>query len=112
MKAAINVDKKLWRVIAAGVAMGISMITSETALEDSSWRFPFILGVIFALIGYQIRKHVSEAPVFQALKKNDCLVRPSPRSIVVEYRIPILQAIGTTFVHTVSVYFIFMYLEG
>lgn len=98
------------KLIAAGVAMGISMIASETALEDSSWRFPFILGVIFALIGYQIRKHVSETPVFQALKKNDCLVRPSPWSIVVEYRIPILQAIGTTFVHTVSVYFIFMYL--
>jgi MHS family proline/betaine transporter-like MFS transporter len=96
--------------LASLAVMLFSILSIDTSMESWFWRIPFVLGLVFVLLGYGIRRSVSETPVFQKLKSAGVNLHVSLLSIVVQNRTSMLQAIGTTIIHTVGVYFIFMYM--
>ena len=63
-------------IISAGGACGVllanlvSNIVQNPMLPDYSWRFAFLLGFGLSMIGYFIRKNLSETPVFQNIIVN------------------------------------------
>ncbi|MES2200027.1 MAG: MFS transporter [Chlamydiota bacterium] len=77
-------DKKKWGVytgfVISSVSLGATLasfilyILSQTldrnAILTWGWRIPFLLGGVFSLVNYFIRKHLNETPEFTILQKN------------------------------------------
>lgn len=63
-------------IVPAGASSGILLanyvttILSNPDLPDYSWRFAFLLGFMLALLGYFIRKRLSDTPEFVKIKKS------------------------------------------
>lgn len=55
------------------VATLISSVLSEEAFQSWGWRIPFILGVGIGFVGYYIRHHGEESPVYEQAKKDGTL---------------------------------------
>ncbi|MGW2198356.1 MFS transporter, partial [Streptosporangium sp. NPDC001682] len=62
--AMVNFGNPLGQVIVAVFMLGAGAAMSETVLNSWGWRIPFVLGSVIAVIGYFIRRHVEESPVF------------------------------------------------
>ncbi|WP_405149806.1 MHS family MFS transporter [Sphaerisporangium sp. NBC_01403] len=62
--AMVNFGNPLGQVIVAVFMLGAGAALSETVLNSWGWRIPFVMGAVIAVIGYFIRRHVEESPVF------------------------------------------------
>lgn len=77
-------EKKRWGVytgfVVSSVSLGatlasfilylLSQALSQNAILAWGWRIPFLLGGVFSLANYFIRKHLNETPEFTQLQKN------------------------------------------
>jgi MFS family permease len=62
--AMVNFGNPLGQVIVALSMLAAGAALGEEALNSWGWRIPFVAGALIAVVGYFIRRHVEESPVF------------------------------------------------
>lgn len=67
--AMVNFGNPLGQVIVAVSMLGVGAAIGEDALNSWGWRIPFVAGALIAVVGYFIRRHVEESPVFVEASK-------------------------------------------
>ena len=93
--------------VAGGLLLGaatsalISSLLSEAALMDWGWRVPFLLGALIGPVGWYLRRHIDDTPVFRAQAASP---RPALSAALVA------QAFGFTVLWTVSYYIVLTFL--
>src|SRR5699024_5867591 len=65
-------------------AAGVNWFFTEEQVSDFAWRIPFLLGGIFGLLGVRLRRHLSETPVFMAMKTDPRLQEKLPIKTVLQ----------------------------
>ncbi|MCW8275741.1 MFS transporter [Pseudomonas sp. PCH199] len=71
---------------------------------DYAWRFPFLLGGVFGVIGVWLRRWLSETPVFMAMQaRREENVELPLRAVLREHRLAMLPAMILTCVLTSAV---------
>lgn len=79
------------------------MFTPQEIL-DYAWRFPFLLGGVFGVIGVWLRRWLSETPVFLAMRDRREQPAAFPlRTVLTEHRPALLPAVLLTCVLTSAV---------
>ncbi|WP_017792085.1 MFS transporter [Leucobacter salsicius] len=56
-------------LLASGMMAIMSVIAPGEAFVEWGWRIPFLFSVVLIFVGYFIRRHVEESPVFLELEK-------------------------------------------
>lgn len=62
--AIVNLGNPGGQVLLALMLLGAGLMVGEDALRDWAWRVPFIIGALMAVLGYFIRRHMDESPLF------------------------------------------------
>lgn len=70
------------QIVAAGVFLPLVHYMPEEDFTSWGWRIPFLLSFLVIIVGYVIRREVSETPAFTAVEQAGKI-----------YRTPVLQAI-------------------
>lgn len=100
-----------------GFLLGIVMVKSMIALlgEDTfrawGWRLPFLFGIVIGLVGFYIRRHCSESPVYEQACASNIICKTPLREAFKKHHWQILEgfAIYTTVTmpfYITTIYFI------
>lgn len=91
-------------LIGALTATFLAQAFTPAEILDYAWRYPFLLGGVFGVIGVWLRRWLSETPVFMAMQaKRDDAVELPLRTVLREHRLAILPAMILTCVLTSAV---------
>ena len=94
-------------LLATLVLLVMSTILSSAQFLSWGWRVGFWLSAVIVVIGYYIRTHVSEAPIFleaRAKAESEQQERYGVRAVVRKYPRKILQAMGLRFAENILYY--------
>lgn len=92
------------------VAALMTAYVSGPILEEWGWRVPFIGGIFFALAGYHLRKKVGETPIFEAMKRENLVIKSPVKETLITSTPSILLGIGCLVIHTAGLHLLFIYL--
>lgn len=105
-------------IVVAGTNIGFflasiigAQLLSSHALPVSAWRIAFVIGGIFGIISYFLRKYLEETPEFTRYQKLVAAQQRAPcRELFANYRQPLLQmiAFGGVLAASLAVYSFFM----
>ncbi|NBF03649.1 MFS transporter [Pseudomonas sp. Fl5BN2] len=91
-------------LLGALTATLLARVFSPEEILDYAWRYPFLLGGVFGVIGVWLRRWLSETPVFVALQNQSDAAGELPlRTVLREHRLAILPALILTCVLTSAV---------
>ncbi|CAI8772752.1 MFS transporter [Pseudomonas sp. IT-P258] len=91
-------------LIGALTATFLAQAFTPTEILDYAWRYPFLLGGVFGVIGVWLRRWLSETPVFMAMQTQREAAGELPlRTVLREHRLAILPAMILTCVLTSAV---------
>ncbi|BAQ76892.1 major facilitator family transporter [Pseudomonas sp. Os17] len=91
-------------LLGALTATLLARVFSPEEILDHAWRYPFLLGGVFGVIGVWLRRWLSETPVFMALQEQRESAAELPlRTVLREHRLAILPALILTCVLTSAV---------
>lgn len=91
-------------LLGALTATLLARIYSPAEILDFAWRYPFLLGGVFGVIGVWLRRWLSETPVFMALQARREMDAELPlRTVLRDHRTSILPAMLLTCVLTSAV---------
>jgi MFS family permease len=91
-------------LLGALTATLLARIYSPAEILDFAWRFPFLLGGVFGVIGVWLRRWLSETPVFMALQaRREADAELPLRTVLRDHRKSILPAMLLTCVLTSAV---------
>jgi MFS family permease len=97
-------------LIGSLVATALNTIYTPQEVRDFAWRYPFVLGGLFGLVSFWLRRWLDETPVFEAMRKRKELAKGIPLKMVVHKHVPAiaLSAVLTWFLAAVIVTVILM----
>lgn len=84
----------------------------EEAFQAWGWRIPFILGIAIGLIGFYIRTHCHESPVYEQARDNGHLSQTPVREAVSRHPWEILQGFIIYMTVTMPFYLTAIYFIG
>jgi len=91
-------------LIGALTATFLAQAFTPAEILDYAWRYPFLLGGVFGVIGVWLRRWLSETPVFMAMQaQRDTAVELPLRTVLREHRLALLPAAILTCVLTSAV---------
>ncbi|AVX91078.1 MFS transporter [Pseudomonas sp. VE 196-7] len=91
-------------LIGALTATFLAHVFSPAEILDYAWRYPFLLGGVFGVIGVYLRRWLSETPVFMAMEaQREARVELPLRTVLREHRLAMLPAMLLTCVLTSAV---------
>jgi MFS family permease len=91
-------------LIGALTATFLAQVFTPTEILDYAWRYPFLLGGVFGVIGVYLRRWLSETPVFMAMEaQREARVELPLRTVLREHRLAMLPAMLLTCVLTSAV---------
>jgi len=91
-------------LIGALTATFLAQAFTPAEILDFAWRYPFLLGGVFGVIGVWLRRWLSETPVFMAMQaQRDAAVELPLRTVLREHRLAMLPAMLLTCVLTSAV---------
>lgn len=91
-------------LIGALTATFLAQTFTPTEILDYAWRYPFLLGGVFGVIGVWLRRWLSETPVFMAMQaQRENTVELPLRTVLREHRLAMLPAMILTCVLTSAV---------
>ncbi|WP_454565506.1 MFS transporter [Pseudomonas sp. AIG] len=91
-------------LIGALTATFLAQVFTPAEILDYAWRYPFLLGGAFGVIGVYLRRWLSETPVFMAMEaQREARVELPLRTVLREHRLAMLPAMLLTCVLTSAV---------
>ncbi|WP_085629358.1 MULTISPECIES: MFS transporter [unclassified Pseudomonas] len=91
-------------LIGALTATFLAQMFTPAEVLDYAWRYPFLLGGVFGVIGVWLRRWLSETPVFMAMEaQREARVELPLRTVLREHRLAMLPAMLLTCVLTSAV---------
>ena len=91
-------------LIGALTATFLAQAFTPAEILDYAWRYPFLLGGVFGVIGVWLRRWLNETPVFMAMQaQRDAAVELPLRTVLREHRLAMLPAMILTCVLTSAV---------
>ncbi len=91
-------------LIGALTATLLAQLFTPAEILDYAWRYPFLLGGVFGVIGVWLRRWLNETPVFMALQASrETHVELPLRTVLREHRLAMLPAAILTCVLTSAV---------
>ncbi|MBZ9781779.1 MFS transporter [Pseudomonas sp. REP124] len=91
-------------LLGALTATFLAQLFTPTEILDYAWRYPFLLGGVFGVIGVWLRRWLSETPVFMAMQaRREEHVELPLRAVLREHRLAMLPAMILTCVLTSAV---------
>jgi MFS family permease len=91
-------------LIGALTATFLAQAFTPAEILDYAWRYPFLLGGVFGVIGVWLRRWLSETPVFMAMQaQRDATVELPLRTVLREHRLAMWPAMILTCVLTSAV---------
>lgn len=91
-------------LLGALTATFLAQAFTPVEILDYAWRYPFLLGGVFGVIGVWLRRWLSETPVFMAMQaRREQTVELPLRSVLREHRLAMLPAMILTCVLTSAV---------
>lgn len=91
-------------LLGALTATALAQVFTPQEILDYAWRYPFLLGGVFGVIGVWLRRWLSETPVFLALRtRQEQPVKFPLRQVLGEYRSALIPAALLTCVLTSAV---------
>ncbi len=91
-------------LIGALTATALAQVFTPAEVLDYAWRYPFLLGGVFGVIGVWLRRWLSETPVFMAMEaQREARVELPLRTVLREHRLAMLPAMILTCVLTSAV---------
>ena len=91
-------------LLGALTATFLAQAFTPAEILDSAWRYPFLLGGVFGVIGVWLRRWLSETPVFMAMQaRREAAVELPLRAVLREHRLALLPAMILTCVLTSAV---------
>ncbi len=91
-------------LIGALTATFLAQTFTPAEILDYAWRYPFLLGGVFGVIGVWLRRWLSETPVFMAMQaQREATVELPLRTVLREHRLAMLPAMILTCVLTSAV---------
>ncbi len=87
----------------------IASIVGDDAFVQWGWRIPFFLGVLIGVVGFYIRNHGEESPVYEQAKQEGALSQNPLRDTFVKYPSKMLRAFMFYMFVTVPFYIIAIY---
>lgn len=91
-------------LIGALTATFLAQAFTPAQILDFAWRYPFLLGGLFGVIGVWLRRWLSETPVFMAMQaQREAAVELPLRTVLREHRLAMLPAMILTCVLTSAV---------
>jgi MHS family proline/betaine transporter-like MFS transporter len=88
----------------------VSSLLTEEQFYSWGWRLPFFIGVGIGFVGYYIRHHGEESPVYEEAKKNGTLSTSPVRDTFFKYPQKMLRALMVYLFVTVPFYVIAIYM--
>lgn len=98
-------------VLGSLVATAFSSALSVEDFESWGWRVPFLFGIVIGVVGFYIRSHCAESPMYEHAKQSNHLSKTPVRDVFTKCPVPMLQAFAfylfvTMPFYTISIYFI------
>ena len=91
-------------LLGALTATFLAQAFTPAEILDYAWRYPFLLGGVFGVIGVWLRRWLSETPVFMAMQaRREAAVELPLRAVIREHRLAVLPAMILTCVLTSAV---------
>ncbi|HWH87818.1 MAG TPA: MFS transporter [Pseudomonas sp.] len=91
-------------LIGALTATFLAQVFTPAEILDYAWRYPFLLGGVFGVVGVYLRRWLSETPVFMAMEaQREAWVELPLRTVLREHRLAMLPAMLLTCVLTSAV---------
>ena len=91
-------------LIGALTATFLAQVFTSAEILDYAWRYPFLLGGVFGVVGVYLRRWLSETPVFMAMEaQREARVELPLRTVLREHRLAMLPAMLLTCVLTSAV---------
>lgn len=91
-------------LIGALTATFLAQVFTPAEILDYAWRYPFLLGGVFGVVGVYLRRWLSETPVFMAMEaQREARVELPLRTVLREHRLAMLPAMLLTCVLTSAV---------
>ena len=88
----------------------MAAVLSEADFYSWGWRLPFFLGVGIGVVGFYIRNHGEESPVYEKAKKDGTLSKSPVKDTFVKYPFKMLQAFMAYIFVTIPFYIIAIYM--
>ncbi len=76
----------------------------QEVFEASAWRLPFLLGIGIGLVGFYIRRHCEESPLFEHAKKTGIISKTPVREAFTSHWREMLQGFGIYMTITMPFY--------
>jgi MFS family permease len=91
-------------LLGALTATFLAQAFTPAEILDHAWRYPFLLGGVFGVIGVWLRRWLSETPVFMAMQaRREAATELPLRAVLREHRLALLPAMILTCVLTSAV---------
>ena len=91
-------------LLGALTATFLAQAFTPAEILDYAWRYPFLLGVLFGVIGVWLSRWLSETPVIMAMQaRREAAVELPLRAVLREHRLALLPAMILTCVLTSAV---------
>ena len=109
ISSAINASLVFGFLLGSLVTMLIKLPMSAESFESWGWRVPFLLGAGIGFVGFFIRSHCHESPVYTQAKEDGAISAKPVRELVKHYRISLLRTIAIFLAVTVPFYILTVY---
>ncbi len=93
-------------------ANGFSYFMEEAELIAWGWRLPFIAGLFIGIIGFYIRRNLSESPIYKAAKESGGLSPFPLYEILTKYWLQLIVAMGIYVSVTAPFYTATVFIEN
>ena len=93
--SAPQIGVPLGLILATGVFLLMSSLTTDEQFLSWGWRVPFLLSVVLIALGFYIRNRVHESPVFAEMKASNRDARAPLSQVMADHKRPVIIAAGT-----------------
>jgi len=97
------------KLLGTVVSGGLSFLMAPALLQSYGWRIPFLSGIIFVLLGFYIRKQITETPIFKKMAAEKTTSCKPVREALTEAPGQILRSAGAGIINTTSNYVLFIF---
>ncbi|MDX1974677.1 MAG: MFS transporter [Rickettsiales bacterium] len=91
------------------VVRGLIGIIGQEEFVSWGWRLPFILGIVIGLVGFYIRNHCEESPIYEQARKEETISLTPVRQAFRDHPWEMLQGFGAYMTVTMPFYLTAIY---